>query len=189
MNKLVLVIVGIVLLIVGAAGGFYGGITYAQSQSRDVASTFERQRGVGSNGTGQAAAAGPCGFVGRAAASGGATSGGTGTNGGAGGAGGGFNRQSGGSNQGGAGNPFQQFGNCVARGQVKSVDPSTGTVQISTPVNVVTVKVNNRTTISKTDTGSLSDIKVGDRVTAFSQSTGDTPDASLIQIQRAPGQP
>ncbi len=171
-----LYIVGaIVLLVIGIAGGFYGGVTYAQSQSQNAASTFLSQRGGAGNPQG---AAGPCSFVGR--------------NGGAGG-GGGFNRQgqNGGtpaSGQGQNGNAFQQLGQCVARGQVKSVDPSTGTVQISTPVNVVTVKVNNQTAISKTDAGSLSDITVGERVTVFSRETGDSPTASAVQIQRAPGQ-
>ncbi len=169
------VIGAIVLLVIGIAGGFYGGVTFAQSQSQNAANNFLSSRGGAANPQG---AAGPCGFVGR--------------NGG-GGNGGGFNRQgqhggTAGNGQGQNGNAFQQLGQCVARGQVKSVDPNTGTVQISTPVNVVTVKVNNQTAISKTDAGSLSDITVGERVTVFSRETGDSPTASAVQVQRAPGQ-
>ncbi len=174
------IIGAVVLLIIGIAGGFYGGVTYAQSQSQNVANNFVTARGGAAN---PQAAAGPCGFVGR-------NGGGNG-----GGGNGGANRQgqnggtgAGGQGQGQNGNFFQQLGQCVARGQVKSVDPSTGTVQISTPVNVVTVKVNNQTAISKTDAGALSDITVGERVTVFSRETGDSPTASAVQIQRAPGQ-
>jgi hypothetical protein len=90
-----------------------------------------------------------------------------------------FNRQ------GGQGN-FQQFGQLVARGQVKSVDGNT--LQISTAQSVVTVKVDTKTAISKTDAGSLSDLKAGTRVTVFSRETGDSPTASFVQIQSLPGQ-
>ncbi len=178
--KPVYIIGAIIVLMLGIAGGFYGGVVYAQSQSQNSVADFARQRGGAGSPNAQGAAAGPCGFVGR-------------NGGGAGG--GGFFRQgqgggtpSAGQGQGQGGNAFQQLGQCVARGQVKSVDPSTGTVQISTPVNVVTVKVTSQTAISKTDSGSLSDITVGERVAAFSLQPGDTPTASAIQIQRAPGQ-
>ncbi len=145
----VLYIVGaVVLLVLAGAGGFYGGVTYAQSQAQNSTADFFRQRGGGT-----------------------ADQGANGGN--------GFNRQ------GGQGN-FQQFGQLVARGQIKSVDGST--VQISTAQSVVTVKVDSQTTISKTDAGSLADLKPGDRVTVFSRDTGSSPTASFVQIQGMPGQ-
>lgn len=141
----VLYIVGVVvLLVLAGAGGFYGGVTYAQSQAQNTTADFFRQRG---GGTADQGANGGNGF-----------------------------RQ---------GN-FQQFGQLVARGQVKSVDGNT--VQISTAQSVVTVKVDSQTTISKTDAGSLADLKPGDRVTVFSRDTGSSPTASFVQIQGMPGQ-
>ncbi len=190
--KPIYIIIVIVLIALAGGAGFYGGTIYAQSQSQNSTSDFLRQRAAGNGAQANSqGTAGPCGFVGRNFGGGGnrptGGSGGTGTNGGTGGNGAtGGNAQNG---QGGNGNFFAQAGNCVARGQVKSVDPSTGTMQVSTPVNVVTVKlVTGQTTISKTDTGSISDIKVGDRVTVFSQETGDNPTASVVQIQGMPGQ-
>jgi hypothetical protein len=167
--KIVYVIGALVLVVLAAAGGFYGGVTYAQSQPNNAAADFARQRAAGTQQNGQGTA-GPCGFTVRA---------------------GQFNRQGGqgGQNgQGGQGSQFAQLGECVARGPIKSVDPSTGTVQISTPVSVVTVKVDKSTVISKTDVGSLSDLKTGDTVTVFSRESGDSPTASAIQLQRVPTQ-
>ncbi len=78
-----------------------------------------------------------------------------------------------------------QFGQPVARGQVKSVNGNT--VEISTATSVVTVQVNGQTTITKTDPGSISDLQPGDRVTVFSHDTSSSPTASAIQIQALAG--
>lgn len=178
--KVLYIIGAIVLVVLVGAGGFYGGVVYAQSQTQNSAADFTRLRGTGS--TTDNAAAGPCGFPQRAGGfnrQGGSQGGGTGGN------------QSGtqggtqGGGQGGGQSFFAQMGSCVARGTIKSVDGDT--VQISTPVSVVTVKVGDKTIISKTDVGSLSDLKTGDRVTVFSLDSGDSPTASVVQLQNAPG--
>jgi hypothetical protein len=165
----------IVLLVLVGAGGFYGGTIYARSQTQNTAADFLRQRSTG-NST-DAAASGPCGFAGRV--NGGNRQGGSSQGTGQGGSNQGTGQGSGQSN-------FQQIGNCVARGTIKSIDGNT--VQISTPVSVVTVKVDTTTVISKTDVGSLSDLKTGDRVTVFSTQSGDSPTASMVQLQGIPGQ-
>lgn len=197
--KIAYVIIGaIVLAVLAGAGGFFGGMTYAQGQAQNTVADFARQRAVqnqqgGTNGTTAANANNPCGFGGQAfplpagggqgaapqGAAPGSASGtegqqdtgrrqGNGQFGAPGGAFGGF---------GGA-----QLGNCVARGQVKSVNGDT--VEISTADKVITVKVNNATVISKTDRGTVADVQVGDRVTVFSHETGDSPTASGIQLQK-----
>ncbi len=79
-----------------------------------------------------------------------------------------------------------QFGQFLARGQIKSVNGNT--IQISTAQSVVTVTVDNQTVVSKTDAGSLSDLKPGDRVTVFSHDSGSSPVASAIQLQGPVGQ-
>lgn len=198
--KIAYVIIGaVVLAVLAGAGGFFGGMTYAQSQAQNTASDFARQRaiqgGQGNGSGGATAAAGPCGFGGFGGFQG---NGGQGAQGGA-PSGTGQTNQTGGQGTGqgtrrqgtggpfGGGNPFGGAGfagSCVARGQIKSVDGNT--VQISTADSVVTVKVNDSTIISKTDRGTISDLQVGDRVTVFSQETGDSPTASGIQLQPAP---
>ncbi len=187
--KVMYVVLVVVLIAIAAGGGFYGGVTYASNQTNNTASDFARARAAGGaqGGTGSQAAVGPCGFPQRAG--GGNFQGGNGGNGSTGGstANGGSNANggTGGNRTGGAngqfGNNFAQFGNCVARGQVKSVNGNT--VEISTPVNVVTVQVSDQTVISKTDKGTIQDLKPGDRVTVFSKDTGDNPNASAVQIQ------
>lgn len=205
--KIAYVIIGAVVLVgLAGAGGFFGGMTYAQSQAQNTASDFARQRAIQGgqgNGTGGQNSAGgannPCGFGGfggfqgnggTQGAQGGSTSGaGQANQTGGQGSGEDNNAQGSGHRQGGGqfGGQFGGFaalGNCVARGQIKSVDG--GTVQISTADSVVTVKVSDSTVISKTDRGTISDLHVGDRVTVFSQETGDSPTASNIQLQPAP---
>lgn len=197
-----LVIGAIVLAIVAGAGGFFGGITYAQAQAQNTVSTFARTRAIqNQDGNGQGTSSGanaannPCGFPGGQAfqsAQGGAQGGGQG-NGPTGAQQGNANgatvqdgqgRRQGGQFGGGFGGfGGAQLGSCVARGQIKSVNGDT--VEISTAANVVTIKVNDATVISKTDRGTISDLKVGDRVTVFSKETGTSPTASGIQLQPA----
>jgi hypothetical protein len=186
--KLPIVIIGaIVIAVLAAGGGFFGGMTYAQSQAQSTANTFLQQRAVqngqggGAQGGGQLAANDPCGFGGRFTQNrnGGQTNGQSGQ--------GNFQGQQrqGGQNGGAFGGPFGDFaqlGNCVARGQIKAVNGNT--IEISTATSVVTVKVNDQTLISKTDRGTLADLQPGDRVTVFSKETGDSPTASTIQLQR-----
>lgn len=185
--KIAYVVIGaIVLAVVAGAGGFFGGMTYAQGQAQNTVSDFARQRAIQQGNGAQGAtnannANNPCGFGGgqvfqlpQGSAQGnanGAPSGQTNQQG---------RRQ--GAGQGGAFGGFgAQLGNCVARGQIKSVNGDT--VEISTADKVVTVKVNDATMITKTDRGTIADLQVGDRVTVFSQETGDSPTASGIQLQ------
>lgn len=187
--KIAYVIIGAVLVaVLAGAGGFFGGMTYAQSQTQTTASDFVRQRALqnqqGNAPGAQNAANDPCGF-GQFQLPQGAQNN---PNGGAQqqGAPQGQNRRG---QFGGAGGGFfgGELGSCVARGQIKSV--SGDTVEISTANSVVTVKVNTATLISKTDLGTLADLQVGDRVTVFSKETGSAPTASGIQLQRNLPQP
>ncbi len=190
--KAMYLVVALVLIVIAAGGGFYGGMAYASTQNQSTTNSFLQQRAVnGQNGgtAQQAAALGPCGFPQRTTANGGGQGGQTGQNGQTGpngqtGQGGGqfFQRQSG-------NNTFAQFGNCVARGQIKSIDLQAGTMEISTPVNVVTVKLSDQTIVSETVVGKSSDLKTGDRVTVFSKDTGASPTASAVQLQGTQGVP
>ncbi|MGB8645547.1 MAG: hypothetical protein WCF84_09935 [Anaerolineae bacterium] len=177
--KITYIIVALVLIIIAGAGGFYGGMVYAQSQTpAAAANTFLQQRAAGQNGgTGQPAAQlGPCGFPQR--------QGGGNFQGRQGGQGGQGTPGAQGGQTGQGNNPTAQFGNCVARGQITAIDQQAGTMEVTTAVSKVTVKlVTGKTTISKTDIGVISDLKTGDRVTVFSTETGDSPTASMIQLQ------
>lgn len=198
--KIAYVVIGAILLaVLAGAGGFFGGMTYAQSQAQNTVANFARQRAVqnqqeGTNGATATNANNPCGFGGQAfqlpAGAGqgnapqGATQGtGTGTQGQQ-----DTGRRQGSGQFGAPGGAFggfggAQLGNCVARGQVKAVNGDT--VEISTADKVITVKVNDATVITKTDRGTAADVQVGDRVTVFSHETGDSPTASGIQLQKA----
>lgn len=183
MKLSVMIIGAVVVALVAAGAGFFGGMTYAQSQAQAQANNFLQQRAVqngqggSTQGSGQTVATDPCGFPIRNTQNG---QSGQNAQGGAGQRGSG---QFGGGQFGGV-NP-QQFGNCVARGQIKSVNGDT--VEISTANQVVTVKVNNDTLISKTDQGTLADLQTGDRVTVYSKETGESPAAGMIQLQRPVG--
>lgn len=191
--KIAYVIIGaIVLAGLAGAGGFFGGMTYAQSQAQNTVADFARQRATqGQQGAPNGATAGtasnPCGFGGFGqGARNGTTGAAPGTAPGASGQGQGTGQRPTNGQFGGQGGAFggiagAQLGNCVARGEIKTVNGDT--VEISTADKVVTVKVNDATVISKTDRGTVADLKVGDRVTVFSQETGDAPTASGIQLQ------
>lgn len=193
--KVAYIIIGaIVLAIVAGAGGFFGGMTYAQSQRQNTVSDFARQRAIqnaqGNNSQGaQNAANNPCGFGGGQAFQLPQGANPNNPNSAPGqGQGQGQRRQGGGFFGGGFGGfAGADLGNCVARGQIKSVNGDT--VEISTANDVVTVKVNDATVISKTERGTIGDLQVGDRVTVFSKDTGDSPTASGIQLQRNLPQP
>ncbi len=189
MKVIYVVFGGIVIAALAAAGGFFGGMTYAQSQAQNSFTNFARQRAVpnpqaNAQGT-QPGSSDPCGF-GRAFQFSQGTQGGQGNQGATGGQagqGGQFRGQGSGAFAGGFGGlSGAQLGNCVARGEIKSIDGDM--VQISTADKVVTVKVSDQTMISKTDRGTLADLKPGDRVTVFSNESGDTPTATGIQLQR-----
>ncbi len=183
--KIAYIVIGaIVIAGLAGAGGFFGGMTYAQAQAQNTVSDFARQRAIqAQQGNAQGAANNPCGFGGQVFQfpQGGAQ-GGNQANGQTNAQGNGQNRR-----QGGQFGGFAELGNCVARGQIKSVNGNT--VEISTPDSVVSVQVNDATVISKTDRGTLSDLQVGDRVTVFSKDTGANPAASAIQLQRSVPQP
>ncbi len=187
--KAMYLVVALVLIVIAAGGGFYGGMAYASTQNQSTTNSCLQQRAVnGQNGGSaqQAAALGPCGFPQRSTANGGGQggqNGQTGPNGQTGQGGGQFFQRQGGNNT------FAQFGNCVARGQIKSIDLQAGTMEISTPVNVVTVKLSDQTIVSETVVGKTADLKEGDRVTVFSKDTGTSPTASAVQLQGTQGAP
>ncbi len=128
------------------------------AQSNSQNATADFQRARGAGGTGQFGQGGGAGQFGQG-------------------------RQGG---QGGQGGQFAQFGQMLARGQIKSVNGDT--VEISTAQSVVTVKVDSKTIIDKTVSGTPADLKPGDRVTVFAPANGDTSTASAIQIQGTQGQ-
>ncbi len=188
--KIAYVIIGaIVLAALAAAGGFFGGMTYAQSQAQNAVSTFAQQRAIqnqqGNVTTQNGAPNNPCGFGGQVfqlpagAQDGNAPVDPNAAQ--------GQRRQGQFGGAGFGGFAGAQLGNCVARGQIKSVNG--GTVEISTADSVVTVKVNDATMITKTERGAVTDLQVGDRVTVFSHETGNNPTASGIQLQRNLPQP
>lgn len=194
MKIIYIVIGGIVLAALMAAGGFFGGMTYAQSQAQNTLNDFARQRGVSDATAANTNTNDACGFGADAFPSGnqgGGQSGGHGDQFNGQGSGQ-FNDQNGGhvggqfGGQFGGQGGFAQLGNCVARGQIKSVNGDT--MEISTANKVVTIKVSDQTVITKTERGALSDLKPGDRVTVFSSESGNAPTASGIQLQRAVGQ-
>jgi len=195
----------VIIAVAGIAGGFFVGMTYAQTQTQNRVSNFAQQRaaqfGAGAqNGTArqgaQASASDPCGLGrafqfqtqgqpnaapnGQSNANGNQAAPGGQGQGGQFGQGGGFRGQGG---PFGAGALFggAQMGNCVARGEIKSVNGDT--VEVANGDLVVTIKVGDKTIISKTDRGTLADLKTGDRVTVFSTETGENPTASGIQLQ------
>ena len=194
-----IIIGGILLAALAGAGGFFGGMTYAQSQAQNAVSTFAQQRAIQAqqaNTTTQNGATNandPCGFGAQVFQLPAGAQGGTAPvnpNAAQGQQGGQQGQRRQGGQFGGAGfGGFAgaQLGNCVARGQIKAVNGDT--VEISTANSVVTVKVNDATMITKTERGAISDLQVGDRVTVFSQETGANPTASGIQLQRNLPQP
>lgn len=192
----IMIIGGVIIALVAAGAGFFGGMTYAQTQAQSQVNNFVQQRAIqnaqGGNAQGgaqpnaQNVATDPCGFPTRNFQNQNAQGG---NRGGQPGQGNSQNQQGGNFQRGGGffGGQFgglnpAQLGNCVARGQIKSVNGDT--LEISTAAQVIIVKVNDQTLISKTDKGALSDLQVGDRVTVFSKETGDAPTASTIQLQR-----
>lgn len=184
--KVWMYIVGVIVLVLAAGGGgFFGGTAYAQAQAQNAVTSFTRQRAVQStdqNPTGQGqqfaggggfAAGGPCSNAGQAQNNPNSqTNPNTSQDPNA-------TPRAGGQQRGGG---LAQLGNCVARGTVKSVDGNT--VTISTAESVVTVTLDAKTTVNMTLQGTASDVKVGDRVTVFSQDTGSNPTASMVQLQR-----
>lgn len=106
-----------------------------------------------------------------------ANRGGGGGDGGGGGGGGGFFGGGGGGGFGGGG-----AGGRGAFGQIKSIDGDTLT--LSTPQNVVTVKLTDSTTIQKLVTGARTDLQVGDQVTVRGDrdASGNITSATTVQI-------
>lgn len=186
-DKILYIVAGVIALIVVGGGGFYAGMTYAQSQPQAANTNFIRQRAANQSNN-QNGTTDPCGFPSGARQFGQNANGGTPAPTGSSGTPG-ANPQGG--RQGFFGGAFgnfdaQQLGECLARGQIKSVNGNT--VEISTANQVVTIQVSDQTVISKTDRGSVADLQPGDRVTVFAPQSGDKNKAGFIQLQRAQGQ-
>lgn len=188
------IIGGILLAVLAGAGGFFGGMTYAQSKAQNIVADFARQRASQNqqgntsqdahNAANAAGAPNPCGFGEQVFQ---VPQGATPNDPNAAPGQGQGHRPGGGQFGGSGGFGGAQVGNCVARGQIKAVNGDT--VEISTTDKVVTIKVTDATVISKTDRGTLADLQIGDRITVFSQESSDTPTASGIQLQRNLPQP
>jgi hypothetical protein len=75
-----------------------------------------------------------------------------------------------------------------AMGQVKTIDGNT--VQLSTANEVLTVKLTDKTTIQKTGTGTVADIKTGERITVQgARGTDGAMTADRVQIGGGIGGP
>lgn len=173
-------IIGVIVLVfVAGGGGFYGGMTYAQTQTQNTVASFRQQRAITNDPN--------------------ATTGQNGQNFVTGGLGGNIPCNTGaqGQNRQFTQNPnatpragaqqrqdlFAELGSCVGQGTVKSIDGNT--VTISTADSVLTVKLDTKTIVNVSLRGTGTDLKVGDRVTVFSQDTGTNPTASVVQVQRS----
>lgn len=139
MRTIIYSLVALVLLGVGATGGYFYGLTIGQTQAATVRNAFFQDRGITQGGTATGGAA-----TGGAAGGAGAAQGAAQTAGGAGGFGG----------QGGQG----------TFGSVRSV--SGNTIEVSTAQAVVKVTVNDQTTIQTTvqQPVNLTDLQVGANV-------------------------
>jgi hypothetical protein len=170
----------IVLALAAGGGGFYGGMTYTQTQTQNTVANFRQQRAITNDPnatTGQTGQNFVGGFGGNIPCNTGAQ---------------GQNRQF-------TQNPnpnatpragaqqrqdlFAELGSCVGQGTVKSIDGNT--VTISTADSVLTIKLDTKTIVNVNIRGTGTDLKVGDRVTVFSQETGTNPTASVLQVQRS----
>jgi hypothetical protein len=191
------IIGAVVIALVAAGGGFFGGMTFAAGQTQNAVASFRQQRAItndpnattGQNGQNFAGGQNPAG--------GALFAGNFGCN-----PGGGAQNPSGQNRQFGQ-NPNQtpnpnatpragaqqrqellaELGNCIGQGTVKTIDGNTAT--ISTAESVLTVKLDIKTIVNINLRGTGADLKVGDRVTVFSQETGTNPTASVIQVQRS----
>ena len=161
-NPIVTFIVGLVIGLAVAGGTFFLGISQGQAQAQDE----------------QAAAAAKFSIPpGQAGGTGGQGAGGQGRQGGAGAFGGGAGRG----------------GNGTA-GVIKSISGNTITItpgnlvannaaaSSATPAPDVTVTLGDSTIILKQDTGTLADLKAGDRINVAGQRSGDNIAATNIQI-------
>jgi type II secretory pathway pseudopilin PulG len=157
------ILIGLVVVIVAAAaaaGGFLYGTSVGEARANQVRQNFFSQRAAQGTQGGQ-------GFSGQ------------------GGAGGqGF------SGQGGAGGQgfFDQGNRQGTVGVVKSINGNT--MEVSTRDSVVTVTLTDQTTVEKQATGSLSDIKTGERVVVVgNQDSGGTVTAQSVQLMPQTQQP
>lgn len=87
--------------------------------------------------------------------------------------------------QGGRGGQAGQFGRIAAAGTVKSVDGNKITITMQNG-NTVTVNIDQQTRVTKTVTGTATDIQAGVRVVVTSDQTGNNVTARAITIE--PGQ-
>lgn len=179
------IIGAVVLALVAAGGGFFGGMTFAAGQTQNAVASFRQQRAI-TNDPNAATGQNGQNFAGNF----GCNPGGSAQN------PNGQNRLFG-QNPNQTPNPnatpragaqqrqelLAELGNCIGQGTVKTIDGNTAT--ISTAESVLTVKLDTKTIVNINLRGTGADLKVGDRVTVFSQETGTNPTASVIQVQRS----
>lgn len=157
-NPIVTFIVGLVIGLAVAGGTFFLGMNQGQAQAQDDRAAALQRLGID-----PATAGGAGGFAGQ----------------------GGFARQGGAGAAGGAGR-----GNGTI-GVIKSISGNTITITpgnpfannaAATPQADLTVTLGDSTMILKQDTGTIADLKAGDRVTVAGQRSGTNIAATTIQL-------
>ncbi|MGN6758490.1 MAG: hypothetical protein ACTHMJ_19105 [Thermomicrobiales bacterium] len=156
-NPFVMLVVGLVIGLIIAAGAFIGGMNMGQAQAQEQQNQFFAQRGFNPNGAGGTGAAGQFGGAGR--------TGGTGGTGAAGAAGG--------------------AGRNATFGTIKKIDGNTITLTVPNSDDI-TVSLPANPTIIKTVTGTVSDLKEGERLTVMGTRSGNNVAATAVQVTDLP---
>ncbi|HEX6606886.1 MAG TPA: hypothetical protein VF276_08230 [Chloroflexia bacterium] len=154
-NPFVMLVVGLVIGLIIAAGAFIGGMNMGQAQAQEQQNQFFAQRGFNPN-----------------------AAGGTG----AGGAGGQFGGAGG---TGGAGRTGGAAGRNATFGTIKKIDGNTITLTVPNSEDI-TVSLPANATIIKTVTGTVSDLKEGQRLTVMGTRSGNNVAATAIQVTDLP---
>jgi hypothetical protein len=151
-NPFVMLVAGLVIGLIIAAGAFIGGMNMGQAQAQEQQNQFFAQRGVNPNaagGTGGAAGQfGGAGAAGRTGAAGGA-------------------------------------GRNATFGTIKKIDGNTITLTVPNSDDI-TVSLPANATIIKTVTGTVSDLKEGQRLTVMGARSGNNIAATAVQVTDLP---
>lgn len=155
-NPFVMLVAGLVIGLIIAAGAFIGGMNMGQAQAQEQQNQFFAQRGFNPNAAG-GAAGGAAGQFGGTGAAG---------RGGAAGAAGGAGRN-------------------ATFGTIKKIDGNTITLTVPNSDDI-TVSLPANATIIKTVTGTVSDLKEGQRLTVMGARSGNNIAATAVQVTDLP---
>ncbi|HET7081549.1 MAG TPA: hypothetical protein VFM49_29325 [Chloroflexia bacterium] len=156
-NPFVMLVVGLVIGLIIAAGAFIGGMNMGQAQAQEQQNQFFAQRGFNPNaagGTGGTGAGGQFGGAGAAGRAGGAGAAGA-------------------------------AGRNATFGTIKKIDGNTITLTVPNSDDI-TVSLPADATIIKTVTGTVSDLKEGQRLTVMGARSGNNIAATAVQVTDLP---